>query len=109
MQLGADHRSDKFKIGSNVLFEVFFEFLDWGNDGGILFFIDGVNIDTELSHFFLGLCEIILQGIEARFQVLATGMGHDDEGTKKGWVRSKQLLKNDRYECDKGEEINPME
>jgi hypothetical protein len=37
------------------------------------------------------------------------GMGHDDEGTEKGWVGSKNLLKNDRYECDKGEEINPME
>jgi hypothetical protein len=36
-------------------------------------------------------------------------MGHDDEGTKKGRVGSKILLKNDRYECDKGEEINPME
>jgi hypothetical protein len=28
MHLGADHRSDKFKLGSNVLFEVFFEFHD---------------------------------------------------------------------------------
>jgi hypothetical protein len=28
MQLGADHRSDRFKMGSNVLFEVFFELLD---------------------------------------------------------------------------------
>jgi hypothetical protein len=37
------------------------------------------------------------------------GMGHDDEGTKKGWVGSKHFLKNDKYECDKGEEINPME
>jgi hypothetical protein len=46
--------------------------------------IDGGNIGTELSKFLLGLCEIRLQGIEASFQVLATGMGHDDEGTKKG-------------------------
>jgi hypothetical protein len=28
---------------------------------------------------------------------------------KRGRVGSKNLLKNDRYECDKGEEINPME
>jgi hypothetical protein len=47
--------------------------------------IDGGNIGIELSHFFLGLCEIRLQGIEAGFQVLAMGMGHDDEGTEKGW------------------------
>jgi hypothetical protein len=50
-----------------------------------------------------------LQGIEAIFQVLATGMGHDDEGTEMGWVASKNLLKNDMYECHKGEEMNPME
>jgi hypothetical protein len=49
-------------------------------------FIDGGNIGTQLSYFLLGLCEIRLQGIEARFQVLATGMGHDEKGTKKGWV-----------------------
>jgi hypothetical protein len=36
-------------------------------------------------------------------------MGHDDEVTEKGRVGSKKFLKNDRYECDKGEEINPME
>jgi hypothetical protein len=36
-------------------------------------------------------------------------MGHDDKGTKKEQVGSKFLLKNDRYECDKGEEISPME
>jgi hypothetical protein len=46
--------------------------------------IDGGNIGTELSHFLLGLCEIRLQGIKASFQVLAMGMGHDDEGTEKG-------------------------
>ena len=72
-------------------------------------FIDGGNIGTELSHFLLGLCEIRLQGIEASFQVLATNMGHDDEGTEKGQAGSKILLKNDRYEFDMGEEINPME
>jgi hypothetical protein len=37
-------------------------------------------------------------------------MGHDDKGIEKGWVGSKtNFLKNYRYECDKGEEINPME
>jgi hypothetical protein len=72
-------------------------------------FIDGGNIGIELSHFLLGLCEIRLQCIEMSFQVLAMGMSHDDEGTKEGQVGSKGLLKNDRYECDKGEEMNPME
>jgi hypothetical protein len=71
--------------------------------------IDGGNIGTELSHFLLGLCEIRLQGIEASFQVLATGMGHYDEETEKGRLGSKHLLKNDRYERDKGKERNPME
>jgi hypothetical protein len=28
---------------------------------------------------------------------------------KRGGWGQKILLKNDRYECDKGEEINPME
>jgi hypothetical protein len=46
------------------------------------------NIGTELFHFLLGLGETRLQGIEASFQVLATGMGHEDEGTEKGWVGS---------------------
>ena len=43
--------------------------------------IGGGNIGTELSHFLLGFCEIRVKGIEASFQVLAIGMGHDDEGT----------------------------
>jgi hypothetical protein len=47
-------------------------------------FIDGGNIGIELSHFLLGLCEIRVQGIEVSFQVLATGMGHDEKGTEKG-------------------------
>jgi hypothetical protein len=72
-------------------------------------FIDGGNIGTKLSHFLLDLCEIRLQYIEASFQVLAIGMGHDGKGTKKGQVGLTILLKNDRYECDKGKEINPME
>jgi hypothetical protein len=48
--------------------------------------IDGGNIGTKLSHFLLGLCEIRVQGSEVSFQVLAAGMGHDDEGTQKGRV-----------------------
>jgi hypothetical protein len=36
-------------------------------------------------------------------------MGHEDEGTKKGRVGSKIWSKNDMYECDKGDEMNPME
>jgi hypothetical protein len=46
--------------------------------------IDGGNIGTELSHFLLGFSEIRVQGSEVSFQVLATGMGHDNEGTRKG-------------------------
>jgi hypothetical protein len=57
----------------------------------------------------LGLGEIRLQGIEESFQVFAMGMGHDDEEIKMGRVGSKHFLKNDIYECDKGEEMNPME
>jgi hypothetical protein len=45
--------------------------------------IDGGSIGTEMSHFLLGFCEIRVQGSEASFQVLATGMGHDGEGTQK--------------------------
>jgi hypothetical protein len=40
--------------------------------------IDGENIGIDLSHLLLGFCEIRVQGIEVSFQVLATGMGHDD-------------------------------
>ena len=101
MQLGVEHQKDRFKLGGQVLFDS----LHWGLHGCI----DGGNIGTELFHFFLGLSETRLQGIEASFQVLAMGMGHDDEGIENGGVGSKILLKNDRYECDKGEEINPME
>jgi hypothetical protein len=87
MQLGTNHRSegDKlgiegFKLGSKVLFEVLY----FGVDGGMHVFINSGNIDSELSHFLLGLCEIRVQGIEVSFQVLATGVGHDEEGTRKG-------------------------
>ena len=82
MELGVDHRNEIFKLGSHVLFE----FLDWGSDGGLHVYIEGINIGTKLFHFLLGLYEIRLQGIEASFQVLATGMGHDDEGTETGQV-----------------------
>jgi hypothetical protein len=84
MHLGTDHHSDRFNMGRNVLFEVLFEFLDYGGDGQMHVFIDGGNIGTELSHFLLGFCEIRVQVIEASFQVLAMGMGHDEEGTRKG-------------------------
>ena len=77
MHLGIDHHSEGFKLGSKVLFEVIY----FGVDGGMHVFIDGVNIGTELSHFLLGFCEIRVQGIEASFQVLATDLGNDEEGT----------------------------
>ena len=40
---------------------------------------------------------------------MAMGMGHEDGGTKKGWVGSKNLPKNDMDECDKHEEMNPID
>jgi hypothetical protein len=46
--------------------------------GGIDGCIIGGNSSTNLLHFFLGLEEIRLQGVEARLQFLATGMGHED-------------------------------
>jgi hypothetical protein len=36
-------------------------------------------------------------------------MGHEDGGTEKGRAGSKILPKNGMDECDKGEEMNPME
>jgi len=48
------------------------------------FFINGGNIGTELSHFFIGLYENRGQGIEVDFEVLDTGVGHDDGGKQKG-------------------------
>jgi len=36
-------------------------------------------------------------------------MGHEDGGTKKGPAGSKIFPNNDMDECDKGEEMNPME
>jgi hypothetical protein len=43
--------------------------------------IDGGNIGTKFSHFLLCFYEIRVQGSEESFQILAIGMGHDDEGT----------------------------
>ena len=77
VQFGAECRKDWFKLGGEALFD----FLHWG----MHVCIDGDNIGTELFHFLLGLGEIRLQGIEASFQVLATGVGNDDEETKMGW------------------------
>ena len=57
----------------------------------------------------LVLGETRLQGIEESFQVLATGIGHEDEGIEKRGVGSIFFPKNDMYECDKGEYMNPME
>jgi hypothetical protein len=57
-----------------------FYVLHFGVDGGMHVFIDGGNIGTEMSHFLLGFCEIRVQGIKASFQVLAMGVGHDEEG-----------------------------
>jgi hypothetical protein len=72
-----DHRSDGFKLGSKVLFEVLY----FCGDRGMHVFINGGNIGIELSHFLLGFCEIRVQGIEVSFQVFAMGVGHDEEGT----------------------------
>jgi hypothetical protein len=84
MQLGVDHCSEGLKMGSKVLFEVFFEVLSLFVDGVMHVFIDGGNIGTKLSHFLLGFCEISVQGIEASFQVWAMGVGHHEKGTQKG-------------------------
>jgi hypothetical protein len=73
------------------------------------FFIDGDNIGIELSHFLLGFCEIRVQGIEVSFQVLATGMGHDDKGTRK-WVGGthRKWVMGEVYHNDQSDELNPM-
>ena len=73
-----------------MLFEVFFEFLD----GGMHAFIDGGNIGTELSHFLFGLYEIRLQGIEANYQVLATGMGKLKRGGRGKKICRKMIWMN---------------
>jgi hypothetical protein len=80
MQLGADHHSDGFMLGSKVLFEVLY----FGVDGGMHVFIDGGNIGTELPHFLLDFCEIRVQDTKAGFQVLATSVDHDEEGRQRG-------------------------
>jgi hypothetical protein len=53
--------------------------------------------------------ETRLQAIEANFQVLAMGMGHEDRGIEKEQAGSKILPENDMDECDKGKEMNPLE
>jgi hypothetical protein len=80
IQLGVDNVSEGCKLGSEVLFDGF-HFCVYG---GMHVFIDGGNIATELPHFLLGLCENRGQGIEAGLQVLATGVGDDEEGKWKG-------------------------
>jgi hypothetical protein len=87
IQLGADHCSEEFKLGSEgckLGSEVLFDGFHFGIDGGMPAFINGGKIDTDLPHFLLGLYEIRGQGIEASFQVLAIGVGHDEEGKQKG-------------------------
>jgi hypothetical protein len=87
MKLGADHHSEGGKLGIkgfNMGSEVLFDVLHFGIDGGMHAFIDGGNIGIELSHFLLGFCEIRVQEIQVSFQVLATGVGHDEDGKLKG-------------------------
>jgi hypothetical protein len=78
--LGVDRASEGCKMGSEVLFDGF----HFSVYGEMHFFIDGGKIGTELPHFVFGLCEITGQEIEASFQFLATGVGHDEEGKQKG-------------------------
>jgi hypothetical protein len=83
IHLGADRCSEGFKLGSEgckMGSKVLFDGFHFGVNGGIHVFIDGGKIGTELPHFLLGLCEIRGQGIEVSFQVLATCVGHDEEG-----------------------------
>jgi hypothetical protein len=67
-------------LGSEVLFDGF----HFGVYGGMHVFIDSEKIGIELPHFPLGLYEIRGQGIEARFQFLAMGVGDDERGKLKG-------------------------
>jgi hypothetical protein len=76
IQLGTYHGSQECDMGSEIMFDGF----HFGIYGGMHVFIDGEKIGTELPHFLLGLCEIEGQGSEASFQVLAMGVGHDEEG-----------------------------
>jgi hypothetical protein len=72
-------------------------------------FIDGGKIGTDMLHFLLGLCEIRGQGIEASFQVLATGVGHDEGDNEKGWVEQhRKWVMGEVYHDDQGNEGNPM-
>ena len=83
IQLGAYCCSEGCKLGSEgckLGIEVLLDGFHFGVDGGMHVFIYGGSIGTELPHFLLGLYENRGQGIEAGFQVLATGVGHDEEG-----------------------------
>jgi hypothetical protein len=80
IQLGTDHASEGCKLGREVMFDGF-HFCIYG---GMHVFIDGGNIGTELSHFLWVSVKVRGQGIEAGFQVLATGVGHDEGGKWKG-------------------------
>jgi hypothetical protein len=88
IQLGIDHVRDGCKLGSEVLFDVF----HFGVYEGMNVFIDGGKIGTKFTHFLLGLCEIRGQGIEVSFQVLAMGVGHDEERKRKGTVGTTQKM-----------------
>ena len=69
--------------------------------------IDGGNIGTELSHFLLGFCEIKVQGSEASFQVLATGMMMREH--EKGRVGPhRKWVMGEVYHNNQGDELNPM-
>jgi hypothetical protein len=54
IHLGANLANEGFKLGREVMFQGFHFFIY----GGMHVVIDGGNIDTELPHFLLGLCEI---------------------------------------------------
>jgi hypothetical protein len=50
-------------------------------------------------------CKVLKQDSKSWLWVWAMRMGE----LKMGGRGQKKLLKNDMYECDKGEEMNPME
>jgi hypothetical protein len=50
-------------------------------------------------------CKVLKQASKSWLQVWAMMMMEPKRG---GWGQ-KHLMKNDKYECDKGKEINPME
>jgi hypothetical protein len=88
IHLGIDRFSEGCKLGSEVLFDGFHFYVY----EGMHVLIDGGNIGTKLPHFPLGLCESRGQGIEEVFQVLSMGVGHDEEGKRKGMGRTTQKM-----------------